>query len=75
MTDGLPDNPVLFRDLPPLDVTATQATERCRCGHHRAVHGGLDGLARCALRSCYCARFDRITSIDEIHRVSDWNDQ
>lgn len=35
--------------------------QMCECGHSRGVHGGHDGLARCALRRCptICGQFRR----------------
>lgn len=54
-------------------VSGDHRAQLCRCGHARRVHGGHDGLARCALRSCYCGAFTLITSPSDVVRVSEWD--
>lgn len=54
-------------------MTDEESAQLCGCGHHRSVHGGHDGLARCVLRSCYCGAFSRVGSYGMVKRVSEWD--
>lgn len=59
----------------PLSGTDDWKFQTCVCSHSRGVHGGHDGLARCALRSCYCAAFQRLAPGQKVRRMSDWDDR
>lgn len=43
-------------------MTEAEKDQKCRCGHQRAVHAGMDGLGRCVMSRCRnagsCGQFE-----------------